>query len=64
MQVQFTTTITTYSSQTFLWKVRFALHIIAKRREDRVAFQYQREIASVLGYQNGERIAVEKAFIH
>ena len=47
-------------SQLFLWKVRFALHIIAKRREDRVAFQYQREIASVLGYQNGERIAVEQ----
>ncbi len=47
-------------SQSFLWKVRFALHIVAKRREDRVAFQYQREIASVLGYQNGERIAVEQ----
>ncbi|CAC9443847.1 [Protein-PII] uridylyltransferase (EC 2.7.7.59) / [Protein-PII]-UMP uridylyl-removing enzyme [uncultured Gammaproteobacteria bacterium] len=47
-------------SQLFLWKVRFALHIVAKRREDRVAFQYQREIASVLGYQDGESIAVEQ----
>jgi [protein-PII] uridylyltransferase len=47
-------------SQLFLWKVRFTLHIIAKRREDRVAFQYQREIASVLGYQDAERIAVEQ----
>ncbi len=47
-------------SQLFLWKVRFALHVIAKRREDRVAFQYQREIAGVLGYKNSDNVAVEQ----
>ncbi len=47
-------------SQSFLWKMRFALHVIAKRREDRVSFQYQQEVANILGYQNGERIAVEQ----
>ncbi|SGZ62739.1 [Protein-PII] uridylyltransferase [Bathymodiolus thermophilus thioautotrophic gill symbiont] len=47
-------------AQSFLWKVRFALHIIAQRREDRVAFQYQRKVASVLGYEEGDSIAVEQ----
>lgn len=47
-------------SQSFLWKVRFALHVIAKRREDRVAFQYQREVATVLGYSDGDSMAVEQ----
>ncbi|SMM98441.1 [Protein-PII] uridylyltransferase [uncultured Candidatus Thioglobus sp.] len=39
------------SSQVFLWKVRFALHIIAKRREDRIAFQYQQPVAKLLNYE-------------
>ncbi|WXT99875.1 MAG: Bifunctional uridylyltransferase/uridylyl-removing enzyme [Catillopecten margaritatus gill symbiont] len=47
-------------AQSFLWKVRFALHVIAKRREDRVAFQYQREVAKVLGYSDGDAMAVEQ----
>ncbi len=45
--------------QLFLWKVRFALHIIAKHREDRLAFQYQKQIATILGYTDGDRMAVE-----
>jgi [protein-PII] uridylyltransferase len=48
------------ASQSFLWKVRFALHVIAKRREDRVAFQHQREVATVLGYADGDSMAVEQ----
>jgi [protein-PII] uridylyltransferase len=47
-------------AQSFLWTVRFTLHFIAKRREDRVAFQYQRKVASVLGYEEGVSIAVEQ----
>jgi len=46
--------------QLFLWKVRFALHIIAKRREDRIAFQYQKELASMLGYVDMDSMAVEQ----
>ncbi len=48
------------TSQMFLWKVRFALHIIANRREDRLAFQHQKQVASMLGYTNGESLAVER----
>ncbi len=46
--------------QLFLWKVRFALHVIAKRREDRIAFQYQKEVASMLGYVDTDSMAVEQ----
>ncbi len=46
--------------QLFLWKVRFALHVIAKRREDRIAFQYQKEVASMLGYVDTDAMAVEQ----
>ncbi|MBT6922322.1 MAG: [protein-PII] uridylyltransferase [Candidatus Ruthia sp.] len=46
--------------QLFLWKVRFSLHIIAKRREDRIAFQYQKEVASMLGYVDTDSMAVEQ----
>ncbi|MDH3325694.1 MAG: nucleotidyltransferase domain-containing protein, partial [Gammaproteobacteria bacterium] len=34
------------TSQSFLWKIRFALHKIAGRREDRLLFEHQRTIAS------------------
>ena len=30
----------------FLWWVRFGLHLLAKRKEDRLTFSYQRELAS------------------
>lgn len=46
--------------QLFLWKVRFALHLIAKRREDRLTFQYQKEVAKMLGYKDSESMAVEQ----
>ncbi len=46
--------------QLFLWKVRFALHVIAKRREDRIAFQYQKEVATMLGYIDTDSMAVEQ----
>ncbi len=46
--------------QLFLWKVRFALHVIAERREDRLSFQYQKQVASVLGYKDNAAIAVEQ----
>ena len=47
------------TSQLFLWKVRYALHIVAKRREDRLVFQHQKELAKTLGYIDGETLAVE-----
>ena len=38
----------------FLWAVRFALHLLAKRKEDRLLFDYQRSLAHSFGYTNDE----------
>lgn len=46
--------------QTFLWKVRFALHVLANRPENRLLFDYQKDIAVMLGYEDGKNnLAVE-----
>lgn len=49
----------------FLWRIRFALHIYAGRREDRLLFDYQRELAKHLGFddQHGN-LAVEQLMQH
>lgn len=39
----------------FLWAVRFALHLLAKRKEDRLLFDHQRELAHSFGYTNDEK---------
>lgn len=49
------------SAQEFLWKVRYALHMLAGRAEDRLLFDHQRRIASLLGYSdNDAKTAVER----
>lgn len=49
-----------HEGQAFLWKVRFGLHVLAGRREDRLLFEYQRQLAKQFGYreQHGH-LAVE-----
>ncbi|MBE9532854.1 MAG: [protein-PII] uridylyltransferase, partial [Proteobacteria bacterium] len=47
-------------AQYFLWKVRFALHLQAGRKQEKLLIDHQREIAKQLGYQDSEnRLAVE-----
>lgn len=43
------------SGQTFLWRIRFALHDLTGRREDRILFDHQRTLAELLGYPRGEQ---------
>jgi [protein-PII] uridylyltransferase len=46
--------------QRFLWKVRFGLHQITQRREDRLLFDHQRTLAQQFGYKDKEhKLAVE-----
>ncbi len=47
--------------QNFLWQVRFALHLLTGRREDRLLFDHQHQLAARFGYQdrNGN-LAVEQ----
>ncbi len=40
------------NGQNFLWKVRFALHIIAKHKEERVLFVYQIKLAKIFGFHD------------
>ncbi|VAW36095.1 [Protein-PII] uridylyltransferase / [Protein-PII]-UMP uridylyl-removing enzyme, partial [hydrothermal vent metagenome] len=48
--------------QHFLWKIRFALHIIAKRKEDRILFDYQLKLAKIFGFHDDglKNLAVEQ----
>ncbi|MCY1206141.1 Bifunctional uridylyltransferase/uridylyl-removing enzyme [compost metagenome] len=49
------------SSQEFLWKVRYALHMLAGRAEDRLLFDHQRKIASLLGFEDGDsKLGIER----
>ncbi|KKO09625.1 hypothetical protein LCGC14_0031180 [marine sediment metagenome] len=49
------------SGQAFLWQVRFVLHNLAGRAEDRLLFDYQRTLARLLGYEdNDSKLAVER----
>lgn len=45
----------------FLWRIRNALHFLSDRCEDRLLFDYQKEIAFEFGYKDDQRsLAVEK----
>ncbi|PHS24797.1 MAG: [protein-PII] uridylyltransferase [Methylophaga sp.] len=48
-------------AQHFLWKIRFALHLQAGRKEEKLQIDYQRELANQFGYKNTDkRLAVEQ----
>jgi len=45
----------------FLWRVRFGLHVMTGRREDRLLFDHQSRLAKILGYQDASyTLAVEQ----
>jgi [protein-PII] uridylyltransferase len=47
--------------QAFLWRVRYGLHLIAGRPEERLLFDSQRKLAQMFGYEDTkERLAVEQ----
>jgi [protein-PII] uridylyltransferase len=44
----------------FLWRVRFSLHLVANRKQEKLMIDHQREVAKQLGYQETDsRLAVE-----
>ena len=49
------------SGRRFLWRVRFGLHVLTRRAEDRMLFDHQRQLAETLGFEDdGERLGVER----
>jgi [protein-PII] uridylyltransferase len=48
-------------AQDFLWKVRFGLHVITGRHEDRLLFDHQIRLAKTFGYEDASyTLAVEQ----
>ncbi|MBA3582334.1 MAG: [protein-PII] uridylyltransferase [Gammaproteobacteria bacterium] len=48
-----------------LWRIRFLLHRLSKRREDRLLMDMQRQLANQLGYSdNNNNLAVEQFMQH
>ncbi|MGH8244432.1 MAG: [protein-PII] uridylyltransferase, partial [Steroidobacteraceae bacterium] len=49
------------AAQAWLWRVRFALHLVSGRREDRLLFDHQVRIARMFGYEDASyTLAVEQ----
>ncbi|HEY7886425.1 MAG TPA: [protein-PII] uridylyltransferase, partial [Cellvibrionaceae bacterium] len=49
------------NGEEFLWRVRYGLHMVAGRPEERLLFDHQRELATLFGYKdNEENLAVEQ----
>lgn len=52
------------SGEEFLWKVRYGLHKIAGRPEERLLFDYQRQLAADFGYKDTENSLAVEQFMH
>ncbi|MBO6850644.1 MAG: [protein-PII] uridylyltransferase, partial [Marinobacter sp.] len=49
-----------FQGESFLWRLRFGLQLIADRNENRLLFDHQRALAEMLGYKDeGKRLGVE-----
>ena len=48
----------------FLWRVRFGLHLLTGRREDRLLFDHQRELARRFGYTDTDAQLGVEQFMH
>ncbi len=46
---------TLLDGQHLLWRIRCSLHYLAGRREDRLLFDYQRELANEFGFKDGSK---------
>ncbi|PCI52635.1 MAG: [protein-PII] uridylyltransferase [Gammaproteobacteria bacterium] len=47
-------------TQDYLWRMRFALHFVAKRNENRLLFDYQTDVAKMMGFGDEGKAPVER----
>lgn len=50
--------------EAFLWRVRYGIHKIAGRADERLLFEYQRELAKQFGYEDGPKGLAVEQFMH
>jgi [protein-PII] uridylyltransferase len=54
---------TLVEGRNLLWNIRFALHMLTGRGEDRLLFDYQRTLASTFGFQDDDKRLGVEAFM-
>ncbi len=47
----------------FLWKVRYGLHILSERADDRLSFESQRKLADLFGYKDRDDLLAVEQFM-
>ncbi|MBL4899489.1 MAG: [protein-PII] uridylyltransferase [Colwellia sp.] len=47
-------------TQDYLWRMRLALHFVAKRNENRLLFDYQTDVAKMMGFGDEGKAPVER----
>jgi len=52
-----------FAGQDFLWRVRFALHMITGRHEDRLLFDHQIKLAQLFGYVDSDHNKAVEQFM-
>lgn len=50
--------------EAFMWRVRYHLHLLVGKAEERLLFDYQRQLAESLGYEDSELRRAVEAFMH
>jgi len=48
------------AGERLLWRIRYGLHLIAERDENRLLFEHQQALAEMFGYEDGDQLAVEQ----
>jgi [protein-PII] uridylyltransferase len=52
-----------FAGQDFLWRVRFALHMLTGRKEDRLLFDHQIRVAELFGYVDDDKNRAVEQFM-
>lgn len=52
------------SGEEFLWRVRYGLHKVSNRAEERLLFEYQKNLADELGFKGEDFKQVIETFMH
>lgn len=52
------------NGEAFLWRLRYGLHRLARRAEERLLFEYQRELAKQFGFKDNDKGLAVEQFMH